>query len=174
MYKILCLTITVLAVVLVSLPTNGWAQVPATQIQLTEKNVEGFIAAQKDMSALVEKMRGVGAVFLKRANGKYKVERDAITKKYGFRDFAEYDAVANNISLVITAIDPQTRDYADPQTAIKKEIDDEIALRQQHVADLIVGDQQNALPLRDGLAIAERLVAADRSNTLVQQGRRRA
>jgi GTP-binding protein EngB required for normal cell division len=122
MYKILCLTITVLAVVLVSLPTNGWAQVPATQIQLTEKNVEGFIAAQKDMSALVEKMQG--AAFLNQADAKYKAEREAISKKYGFRDFAEYEAITKNISMVMTAIDPQTKEYADPQIAIKKEIDD--------------------------------------------------
>src|SRR6516225_6050537 len=119
MYKMLCLTIAALAVVLVTLSTNTSAQVSATQIQLTEKNVEGFIAAQSDMSALAEKMRGGGAVFLKQASGKYKVERDAITKKYGFRDFAEYEAIANNISIVMTAMDPQTKEYADPQTAIK-------------------------------------------------------
>jgi len=120
MYRMLCLTIAALAVVLVTLPTSASAQVPATQIQLTEKNVEDFIAAQKDMSALAEKIRGA----VKQASGKYKVERDAVTKRYGFRDYAEYDAVAINISMVMAAIDPQTKEYADPQTAIKKEIDD--------------------------------------------------
>ena len=124
MYRMLCLTIAVLAVVLVTLPTAASAQVPATQVQLTEKNVEGLIAAQKEMWALAEKMRGGGAVVLSQASGKDRVERNAIVKKYGFRDYAEYEAVAINISMVMAAIDPQTKEYADPQTAIKKEIDD--------------------------------------------------
>src|SRR5215472_8147318 len=97
MYRMLCLTIAALAVVLVTLPTSASAQVPATQIQLTEKNVEGFIAAQKEMWALAERMRGGRTVVLSQASGKYKVERDAIIKKYGLRDYAEYEAVATNI-----------------------------------------------------------------------------
>ena len=124
MYRMLCLTIAALAVVLVTLPTSASAQVPATQIQLTEKNVEGFIAAQKEMWTLAEKMRGGDAVVLSQAKGKSRVERDAIVKKYGYRDYAEYEAVAINISMVMAAIDPQTKEYADPQAAIKKEIDD--------------------------------------------------
>ena len=116
------LFISAVVVGFVSFPTNAPAQVPATQIQLTEKNVEGFIAARKDMSALAEKMQG--AVFLNQVSAKYKTEREAVTKKYGFKDFAEYEAVANNISMVMTAIDPQTKAYDDPQTAIKKEIED--------------------------------------------------
>ena len=124
MYRMLCLTIAALAVVLVTLPTSASAQVLATQIQLAEKHVEGFIAAQKEMWALEEKMRGGGTVVLSQASGKYRVERDAIVKKYGFRDYAEYETVAINISMVMAAIDPQTKEYADPQTAIKKEIDD--------------------------------------------------
>jgi hypothetical protein len=122
MYEMLRLTIAAVVIVFVSFPTNAPAQVPATQIQLTEKNVEGFIAAQKDISALAEKMQG--AVFLNQVSAKYKTEREAVTKKYGFKDFAEYEAVADNIAMVMTAIDPQTKAYADPQTAIKKEIED--------------------------------------------------
>jgi hypothetical protein len=122
MYGTFRLTIAALAIVFVTFPANAPAQVPATQVQLTDKNVEGFIAAQKDMSALVEKMQG--AAFLNQADAKYKAEREAISKKYGFRDFAEYEAVTKNISMVVTAIDPKTKEYADPQIAIKKEIDD--------------------------------------------------
>ena len=44
MDRMLCLTIAALAVVLVTLPTSASAQVLATQIQLAEKHVEGFIA----------------------------------------------------------------------------------------------------------------------------------
>jgi hypothetical protein len=122
MYKTFHFTIAVLVIIFVGFPANARAQVQATQIQLTEKNMEGFIAAQKDMSVLAEKMHG--AAFLNQADSKYRAEREAISRKYGFRDFAEYEAVTKNISIVITAIDPRTKEYADPQIAIKKEIDD--------------------------------------------------
>ena len=52
-----------------------------------------------------------------------KAQLEAVTKRYGFKDFAEYEAVANTISIVMTGMDPNTKEYADPQTAIKKEIE---------------------------------------------------
>ena len=58
------------------------------------------------------------------ASAKYKAELKAVTKKYGFKTFAEYEAVAANISTVMAAIDPQTKEFSDPQTIIKKEIED--------------------------------------------------
>ena len=91
------------------------------QIKLTEKHVEGFIAAQKDMSAVVEKMQGAAS---RNPNPRYEAELEAVTKKHGFKNFAEYEAVAANISMVMAAIDPQTKAFTDPQSAIKKEIED--------------------------------------------------
>jgi len=98
------------------------AEPAMTQIQLTEKQVEGFIAAQKDMSAVVEKMQRAASADT--PNPALEAEFETITKKHGFKDFAEYEAVAANISMVMAAIDPQTKAFTDPQTAIKKEIDD--------------------------------------------------
>src|SRR5216684_8289431 len=85
-------------------------------------DVEGFIAAQKDMSAVVEKMQGAASP--DKPSSKYDAEIEAVTKKHGFKNFAEYEAVAANISMVMAAIDPQTKAFTDPQTAIKKEIED--------------------------------------------------
>jgi hypothetical protein len=47
-----------MSVLCANLPTSAPAQVPATQIKLREKHVEGFIAAQNDMLVVVEKMQG--------------------------------------------------------------------------------------------------------------------
>jgi hypothetical protein len=74
------------------------------------------------MAALGEKLHVAG--LLNQLDGKYRTEREMIAKKYGFRNFAEYEVVANNINLVMTAIDSNTKEYTDPQTAIKKEIED--------------------------------------------------
>jgi hypothetical protein len=54
MYQMLRLTIAAMAVVFASFPTSAPARVAVTQIKLTEKHVEGFIAAQKGMSAVVD------------------------------------------------------------------------------------------------------------------------
>jgi hypothetical protein len=45
-------------------------------------------------------------------------------KKHGFKNFAEYEVVAANIFVVMAAIDPRTRVFADPQAAIKKELEE--------------------------------------------------
>ena len=128
MYQMLRLTIVVMAVVFANLPTNAPARVVVTQIKLTEKDVEGFIAAQKDMSAVVEKMMP-GAVFSSSANARYEAELKAITKKHGFKNFAEYEAVATSISLVMAAIDSQTKVFTNPPTAIQQELEDVTAAK---------------------------------------------
>lgn len=128
MYQMLRLTIVVMAVVFASLPTNAPARVAVTQIKLTEKHVEGFIAAQKEMSAVVEKMMQ-SAVFLNSANARYEAELKAVTKKHGFKNFAEYEAVAASISLVMAAIDSQTKVFTDPPTAIRQELEDVTAAK---------------------------------------------
>jgi hypothetical protein len=110
------------AVAFACLPAIASAQSAAAQIKLTEKQVEGFIAAQKDMSVVVEKMQGEASP--DKPNSKYEAEFEAVTRKHGFKDFAEYEAVAANISMVMAAIDPQTKAFTDPKAAIKKEIDD--------------------------------------------------
>lgn len=120
MYQILRSTIVAAAVFCFAGAAS--AQISASQIQLTEKHVQGFIAAQKDMSAVVEKMQAAAAT--EQSNAAFEAELEAVTKKYGFKDFAEYEAVAANIWLVMAQIDPQTRVFTDPQTVIKKEIED--------------------------------------------------
>jgi hypothetical protein len=83
------------------------------QIRLTERQIESFIAAQKDMAA-VEK--------LDQRNPQLRAESETVAKKNGFKDFAEYDEVAANILMVFAGIDPQSKRYTDPQTAMKKKI----------------------------------------------------
>ena len=111
----------VVTAVVAACSATAWAQAAMDQIKLTEKHVEGFIAAQKDMSAVVEKMQGAAS---RNPNPRYEAELEAVTKKHGFKNFAEYEAVAANISMVMAAIDPQTKAFTDPQNAIRKEIED--------------------------------------------------
>ncbi|NJO32055.1 MAG: hypothetical protein HC869_01900 [Rhodospirillales bacterium] len=106
------------AVALVQFAGNVSAQTPVKQLKLTEKHIEGFIAAHKDMGAVAEKMDG------DKPDPKVQAQLESISKKFGFKDFNEYDDVASNIALVMAGIDPQTKAFTDPPTAIKREIDE--------------------------------------------------
>jgi hypothetical protein len=97
------------------------AQEATRQIKLTEKQVEAFIAAQKDMAAVVARIQGTAS---EGPNPKFQAELEAVTRRHGFKDFAEYENVAANISMVMAALDPQTKEFTDPLTAIKKEIEE--------------------------------------------------
>jgi hypothetical protein len=102
----------------------GAQQVPSVprvrlkQIKLTERQVQNFIAVEKAMAAVVEKMYSN----VHQPDSKVLAESEIMAKKSGFKDFAEYDEVAANILMVFAGIDPQTKQYTDPQTAMKKKI----------------------------------------------------
>jgi len=101
---------------------SGYAEAQQVkQVKLTEKQVEGFIAAQKDMSAVADKMQGSTS---DKPDPKIQTELEAIAKKYGFKDFGEYDDVAANVSMVMAGIDPQSKAFTEPNVAIQKEIDE--------------------------------------------------
>jgi len=89
------------------------------QIKLTEQHIEGFIASQKEMSAITEKMQGSTS---DKPDPKIQAELENVAKKHGFKNFNEYDDVAANISMVMAGMDPQTKDFLEPQAAIEKEI----------------------------------------------------
>jgi hypothetical protein len=91
------------------------------QIQLTEKQVQGVIAAQKDVAAVFDKLQGPPPDQLP---PQVLSELDAATKKHGFKDFNDYDEVVGNITMVMTGIDPKTKAFTEPADAIKKEIAD--------------------------------------------------
>ena len=103
------------------------AQPPAAQtssirqIRLVEKHLDGFIAAQKELAAVAEKMQGSAS---DKPDPKLQAELEGIAKKHGFASFAEYDDVAANISMVMAGIDPQSRAFTEPRSAIQKEIDE--------------------------------------------------
>lgn len=111
---------TVVTAALVGLGSAAASDV-IPQIKLEEKWIEGFIAAQKDMAKIAEKMQGAAS---DKPDPKIQAELDGIAKTHGFKDFAQYDDVAANISMVMAGIDPQTGAFTDPTESIKKEIED--------------------------------------------------
>ena len=84
------------------------------QIKLTEKYIQGFIAADKDMASLNDDANPV--------QPDPKIEAEAVTKRNGFASLAEYEDVAMNISMIMTGIDPQTKKFTEPPEQIRKQI----------------------------------------------------
>jgi hypothetical protein len=89
------------------------------QIALTERLVQGFIAAQKEMSTVLGKIEGATAEQLP---PELQAELEAVARRHGFRDFDEYDAVVDNITLVMAGIDPSTKMFTEQSVSIRKEI----------------------------------------------------
>jgi hypothetical protein len=97
------------------------AEPPPKQIALSEKQVLAFIAAQKDVQPILEKIQGPSADELPPP---IKAELEAAARKHGFKDFNDYDEVTDNITMVMTAIDPKTKVFTEPAIAIKEEIEE--------------------------------------------------
>ena len=91
------------------------------QIKLTDAQIKGFISSQPAMAKISEKMQSATT---DKPDPAIQAELDTIAKSNGFKDFAEYDDVAANISMVMAGIDPQSGNYTDPVQSIKKEIAD--------------------------------------------------
>ncbi len=88
------------------------------QIKLTEQQVQGFISAQKDLTAIAGDLQAAGD----KPDAKLQAKLEDIAKKNNFASFNELDDVAANISLVMAGLDPQSGEFSDPVEMLKKEM----------------------------------------------------
>lgn len=90
------------------------------QIKLSDAQVKSFINAQADLAAIASKIQSAG----EKPDPALQAELETIAKKHGFKDFAELDDVAANISIVMAGLDSQSGDFVDPVQALQKELED--------------------------------------------------
>jgi hypothetical protein len=86
------------------------------QIKLTEKHIQGLMAASKDMAKLYD------GADPDKPDPKVVVQAEAVVKKNGFASLDEYDDVSMNITMIMFGIDPQTKKFTELPEQIKKEI----------------------------------------------------
>lgn len=89
------------------------------QIALTEKQVENIITAQKDLDAITDKLPEGAA---DKPDAKLQAQFEDVVKKYGFANYAEYGQVVDNVSLVMSGIEPKSKAFTDPPELIKQQI----------------------------------------------------
>jgi hypothetical protein len=92
-------------------------QAPVKQVALTDKQIEGVLAAGKDMDAIMEKLPENAA-----PDAKVTAQLDAVAKKNGFASYDDYNNVTDNIGLVIAGFDPATKKYIGNEAVIKAQI----------------------------------------------------
>jgi hypothetical protein len=90
------------------------------QIALTDKQIEGVLASQKELDAITEKLPQDA---MDKPDPKVTAQLDVVAKKYGFADYADYNVVIDNISLVMSGFDPQTKKYIGNDAVLKQQID---------------------------------------------------
>ena len=87
------------------------------QIALTDKQLDGVLAAQKDMDAITEKLPENTA-----PDAKVMAQLDGVAKKHGFASYDDYNNVVDNVSLVLGGFDPTSKKYVGNEAVIKSQI----------------------------------------------------
>src|ERR1700726_1740432 len=84
------------------------------QIPLTDKQIEGVLAAQKDMNAITDKLPENA-----KPDPKVIAQLEGVAKKNGFAGYDEYNDVVDNISLVLGGFDPASKKYVGSGAVLK-------------------------------------------------------
>src|SRR6266436_9223819 len=87
------------------------------QMALTEKQIEGVLAAAKDMDAITAKLPENA-----KPDPKITAQIEDVAKKNGFASYDEYSNVVDNISLVLGGFDPATKKYVGSDVVLKAQI----------------------------------------------------
>jgi hypothetical protein len=103
---------------------------PLKQMELTEKQIDGVLAAQKDMDAITQKLPPNAA-----PSPKVVAQLDALAKKNGFASYDEYNDVVDNITLVLSGFDPIAKKYVGFDAAAKALITQVQANKQMSAKD---------------------------------------
>ncbi len=90
------------------------------QIALTPALIEQFVAAKKEIDTVLEKMPDG----TDEPDPGTMSKLDAVAKKYKFAGYKDYDAVENNIGIVMAGIDPDAKRYIGVDAVIKKQVAD--------------------------------------------------
>ena len=87
------------------------------QIALSDAQIESFIGAHKEIVPIVAK-----APKGDQPDPKVMEQLEEVVKRNKFANYAEFLDVAENVGLVMSGIDPDTKKYVGPDAVIKKHI----------------------------------------------------
>jgi hypothetical protein len=103
---------------------------PLKQMALTDKQIDGVLAAQKDMDAITQKLPPNAP-----PSPKAVAQLDAVAKKNGFASYDQYNDVVENITMVLSGFDPVSKKYVGFEAATKAQIAQVQANKQMSAKD---------------------------------------
>ncbi len=101
------------------------------QTPLTEDQVKHYVASLGEMQTAM----GDAPADAAEPDAKTMTKLEAIARKFGFKDFAEYNNVAGNIAIIVDGIDPDSKAYVGTDKMIERAIEDTKAEKQMSDAD---------------------------------------
>jgi hypothetical protein len=102
------------------------------QAPLTEAQIKQYLAAQKDIEAVLGDAPPEAA---DKPDPKIAAKLEAIAKKYQFASYDEFNAVAGNIAIILEGVDPRTKKYVGSEVVLKQEIAEVQADKKMSPAD---------------------------------------
>jgi lipase chaperone LimK len=155
--------LTVATFFLFGLCAGAWAQ-ELKQLKLTDKQVLSFIAAQPDFEPLSSKLFEGG----EKPDAALLQKLETLAKKHSFADFAEYEDVGANISMVLDGLDTESGTYSEPLDRMKKELeevkaDDALSAKDKKIAiEDLTDDIAAAAPIKykENIAVVQKHLPA--------------
>jgi len=92
-----------------------------SQMQLTEAQVQAYVAAQRDLKGVIFRLPEVRADL---PDVKSPAQVESILNRHGFKNLDEYNGIANNITLVLEGVDPATKSYIGAAALLRRQLDD--------------------------------------------------
>jgi ribonucleotide monophosphatase NagD (HAD superfamily) len=117
---VVCIAFLAVASILVSTGsamTEDQVASPVKQMALTKKQIEGVLAAQKEMDEINQKLSEKAKPYLIVAE-----QLESVAKRNGFASYDEYTDVVDNISIALAGFDPVTRKYIGGEAVIRAQI----------------------------------------------------
>jgi hypothetical protein len=122
---------------------QGAAPPPFKHIVLTDKHIEGVLAAAYEMYAITSKLPEDA-----KPDPKVMAQLEAVAKTNGFASYDEYNNVIDNITIVMGGFDPESKKYVGPEV-----IDDRSeAVIKSHIAQVQADKKMSAKDKQDALA----------------------
>ncbi len=98
-------------------PPPQQAAPPLKQMALTEAQIQGVLKATDEMDPVTDKIEDDA-----KPDPKIAAQLDGIAKKNGFAGYADYNAVVDNINLVLGGFDTTTKKYVGAEAVIRAQI----------------------------------------------------
>jgi hypothetical protein len=116
------------------------------QIKLTETQVQAAVASLKEMKPIRERLWAAtwrkGREPTSDEHAKHDAQFELVARSHGFKDLDEHEEVVENMLLVHSSIDPQTKAFTDRRVAIEKDMADA-------TADKTMPEQERKLVLEE-------------------------